>query len=132
MSLTLANVGGTITGGSSVNLTFAGNANGQKASFVTPTHGRLATRQIDFLTTPAKTTPSDSGVARGGLKIVLSDRQTSAECCTVQSGTVIIDVGVRWSLNQPESLVDDAVKYLQALVFSPGFSQSIKLGILPQ
>lgn len=132
MSLTLDNVGGTLTSGTSVNLTFAGNANGLKASFITPNHGRLTTRQIDFLTSPAKTTPADPGVARAGLKITFGDRTSDGDCCTVKAGSVIIDLGVRWSLNQPDTLVDDAVEYLQALVFSPSFTSAIKQGILPQ
>jgi hypothetical protein len=131
MTLSVANVGGTLTGGSTVNLAFAGIVNAQKASFVAPTHTRLAGRQVDVLSTPAVTTAKEPGVARGGLKITFSDRQTEEGCCTVQQGSVIIDVGVRWSLNQPEALVDDAIEYLQALVFNAAFTDAVKKGILP-
>jgi hypothetical protein len=44
---------------------------------------------------------------------------------------VIIDVGFRWPLSQPESLVDDAIKYLQALVFTSAFVDACKKGTLP-
>lgn len=132
MSFSVNNVGGTLTGGSTVPLTFAGSLNGTKSSFVTPAHARLAGRQIDVLTSPAKTTASDPGVARGGMKITFSDRTAEAGCCTIQQGSVIIDVGVRWHLNQPEALVDDAIDYLQALVFSAEFINAVKKGILPQ
>lgn len=132
MSLTVANVGGTLTGGASVNLAFAGMVNAQKASFVLPTHTRLSGRQVDVLSTPAATTAKDPGVARGGLKITMSDRQTEEGCCTVSQGSVIIDVGVRWSLNQPEALVDEAIENLRALVFTQAFMDSVKKGILPQ
>lgn len=130
MTQVVNNVGGTLTGGDSVNLTFIGLTGG-KASFVSPDHTRLAGRQVDVLASPAKTTAADPGVARGGLKITFSDRQTSEGCCTVTQGSVIIDVGVRWPLSQPEALVDEAIEYLQALVFTQSFIDAVKKGILP-
>lgn len=132
MSLTVTNVGGSLTGGASVALTYAGNVPGTKSQFVTPDHTRLAGRQVDIYSNPAKTTASDPGVARGGLKVTFSDRTAEEGCCTVQQGSVIIDVGVRWHLNQPEALLDDAIEYLQALVFNASFIDAVKKGILPQ
>lgn len=114
MSITVNNVGGTLSGGTSKVLSFAGNSTGTKASFIAPDHTRLAPRTVDFYSTPAKTTASDPGVARSGLKITLGDRLAEEGCCTVQMGAVIIDVGLRWSLNQPAELVDEAIEYLQA------------------
>jgi len=127
----LNNVGGTLGSGATVSLTSIGSNVVGKSSFVTPTHSRLANRQIDYLVTQARTTPTDPGVARGGLKVTFGDRQTSESCCSVQQGAVIIDVGVRWALNQPEDLVDNAIEYLQALVFSPQFIAAVKKGVLP-
>lgn len=131
MSLVVANVGGTLTGGASENLTNIGSNVVGKSSFVLDAHTRLSHRQVDLLTTPAKTTPSDPGVARGGLRITFGDRQAVDGCCTVQQGSVIIDVGVRWSLNQPEALVDGAIEQLQALVFTTAFINAVKKGVLP-
>lgn len=131
MSLVVSNVGGTLTGGANQTLSSGGIPTPGKAVFFTPTHSRLAVREVDFLTTPAKTTATDPGVARGGLKITYGDRQSTEGCCTVQAGSVIVDVGVRWSLNQPESLVDDAISELQALVFTPAFIAAVKQGVLP-
>lgn len=130
MSLVVANVGGTLTGGASVTLNFAGNSDGKKAAYTHPDHTRLAPRVVDVLMKPAKTTNADPGIAQGGLKITFGNRQTSSECCTVQSGNVIIDTNVRWPLNQPETLVDDAIELLQALVFTQAFKDSVKKGIL--
>lgn len=131
MTIQLEHVDGTISDGTTVVLTPIGSNVVGKASYVTPAHSRLAQRQIDFLVTQARTTPTDPGVARGGLKVTFGDRQSSESCCTVQQGSVIIDVGVRWSLNQPETLADDAIAYLQALVFTPEFIQVVKRGVLP-
>lgn len=131
MSLTIANVGGSLTGGENVALTYAGNQTGTKASYVTPDHTRLTPQTVDFLMTPAKTTAADPGVARGGMKIVFADRQTAEGCCTVQAGSVIIDLGVRWSLNQPETLLDDAWELFKAAVFNAATLAAIKQGILP-
>jgi hypothetical protein len=120
-----------MTGGLSQTLTAGGIPTPGKAVFFTPTHSRLAQRQVDFLSTPAKTTNVDPGVARGGMKVTFGDRTSTEGCCTVNAGSVIIDVGVRWSLNQPETLVDEAITELQALVFTPAFIAAVKQGILP-
>lgn len=132
MSLIVNNLGGALSGGTSQTLTYAGNLNGTKASFVLPTHTRLAQRAVDYYSNPAKTTAADPGVARAGMKITFSDRTSEEGCCTVQQGSVIVDLGVRWHLNQPETLVDDAIEELQALVFTPEFIQAVKKGVLPQ
>lgn len=131
MSVTVANVGGSMTGGSSVVLSYSGSPGYGKASFTTPTNTRLAPRTVDFLMTPAKSTASDPGVARGGVKITFADRTSTEGCCTVQAGSVIIDLAVRWSLNQPETLVDDAIDVLQALTFNAAFIDAVKKGTLP-
>lgn len=132
MSLTVANVGGTLTGGASVALTYAGSPVSGKVVFVTPTHTRLAPREVSLTASPANTTPSEPGVARTALKVTFGDRQSEEGCCTVQAGHVIIDLGVRWSLNQPEALADDAIEMVQALVFTQAFMDAVKKGILPQ
>jgi hypothetical protein len=120
-----------MTGGSTVVLTPAGLYAGGKASFTTPGHDRLNPEVIDFLVTPAVTTKAEPGVARSGLKIALANRVESEGCCNVQPGTLIIDVGFRWPLSQPSTLADDAIKYLQALVFNAAFVDACKKGTLP-
>lgn len=132
MSITVANVGGTMTGGSSVVLAFGGNTNGLKASYTAPTHDRLNPRTVDFLMTPARTTSSDPGVARAAMKIVLGNREVSEGCCGVQQGSVIFDVSSRWSLNQPDTLVDEGRDLLRAALFTAAFWDALKKGILPQ
>lgn len=129
--MNLANVGGSMTGGSTVVLTPAGLYAGGKASFTTPGHTRLEPQVIDFLVTQANTTKDDPGVARSGLKIAFANRVESEGCCAVQPGTIIVDLGFRWPLSQPESLVDDVIDYLQALMFNASFIDALKKGILP-
>ena len=132
MSLTLRNNGGTQTGGTSVALVPAGKTANGKVSFVLPTHTRLAAREVDFTVAAAKTTNSDAGVARAGAKILLANRVESANCCTVKAGSVIIDIGIRWSLNQDESLVDEAIDIAQSILHTKAFADAIKKGFLPQ
>lgn len=127
----LLNKGGTMTGGATVVLTPAGLYAGGKASYTTPDHTRLEPQVIDFLVTQAVAKGTDPGVARSGLKIALASRVETEGCCDVQAGTVIIDVGLRWPLSQPESVVDDAIDLLQALVFNAAFTDALKKGILP-
>lgn len=129
--MNLLNKGGTMTGGSTVVLTPAGLYAGGKASFTTPNHTRLEPQTVDYLVTQAVATKNSPGVARAGLKIAFANRETAEGCCTVEAGTVIIDIGVRWPLNQPEAVLDDVLSYLPALVSSAAFSDAVKKGVLP-
>jgi len=71
------------------------------------------------------------GVARTGLKISFAKRDTPAGCCDPRVGAVILDLGVRWNLNQPESLVDDVIAYIRGLVYTTAFVDAVKKGVLP-
>jgi len=123
--------GGSITGGTTVALTPAGLAAGNKATFVAPGHTRLEPRLVDFIVTPPKTSSTEPGTARSGLKIAFASRVQEEGCCTVSPGTVIFDVGIRWPLGQPETLVDEAIALLKGLVWTTAFADSIKKGTLP-
>lgn len=50
----------------------------------------------------------------------------------MKAGSVIIDVGIRWSLNQDEALVDEAIDIAQSVLYSEAFANAIKKGFLPQ
>lgn len=127
----ITNVGGTLTGGSTVALASSGMSSQGKASYATPDHTRVEPRTVDFLVKQATTTANSPGVARSGIKIAFANRLEVEGCCDVKAGTVIIDVDVRWPLSQPETLVDDALSYLRALVHTTAFSDAVKKGILP-
>lgn len=129
--MNLANVGGTMTGGSTVVLTPAGLYSGGKAGFTNPDHTRLEPRTIDFLVRQAVPQGTNPGVARSGLKIAFANRETAEGCCDAKAGTVIIDVDFRWPLSQPEAVVDSALDYLRALVHTSAFADALKKGILP-
>lgn len=131
-------IGATLTGGSTAALTPAGLSAGGKASYTTPEHTRLNPRVVDFLVSSpvqqqaTKKNPNpDPGIARAGLKVAFANREASEGCCGTQLGSVIIDLGVRWSLNQPETLADDAIDYIQGLVFTTAFVDAVKKGTLP-
>lgn len=130
MSITVK-VGATLTGGSDVVLASAGLSAGGKASFVTPTHTLLEPEAIDIFVTPPTTSKDDPGTARSGLKVSYASRTTDEGCCTTKAGTVIIDVGVRWPLSQPDTVVDDAIAMLRGLVYNTAFVNAVKLGVLP-
>lgn len=128
--MNLSNWGGTMTGGATKALTLISlNAGG--AAFATPDHTRLEPETVTFYAQPAKSTASDPGVARAGMKISLAQREAAEGCCTIQAGSVIVDVGIRWSLNQPETLVDDALKYLQSAAFTSALADAVKKGTIP-
>lgn len=124
------NLNPTVTGGTATTLTPAGN-NGGKASFVTPSSTRLQPQSVDVLTSSPTPSGQNPGVARGGLKVAFASRVTEEGCCTVNAGTIIADVSVRWPLSQPATVVDDVISWVRALVLSPQFADAVKKGILP-
>lgn len=130
MPFTLQNVGGALTGGADVALTIAGNTGG-KVTLLTPSSTRLKPQTLEMLTSMSKSSASDPGVARAQARINFADRQVEDGCCSPHVGLVGFDVNFRWHLNQPVRLVDDALEYLQALVFSPAFKSMLINGTLP-
>lgn len=132
--MNLENVGGTLTGGSTVALIAANSGSNAKVSFVTPQHSRAAPRQIDFMVTPTTRDPKSGALlqARSAAKITFGDTAADDACCTGDKfGTVIFDVGARWQMQVGEATVDSAVDYLRAVVNSPAFVSALKRGILP-
>lgn len=129
--MNVANVGGTMTGGSTVALSASGLYAGGKAGFTTPDHTRLEPQTVDFLVRQAVPQGQNPGVARSGLKIAFANRETAEGCCDAKAGVVIIDVDMRWPLSQPETLVDSALSYLRALVHTSAFADALKKGVLP-
>lgn len=123
--------GATLSGGSTVTLTPAGIQPG-KSTFVGPGHTILTPVTVDYTFTAPKTTSTNPGTSRTGLKVSFASRTETEGCCTVQDGAVIIDLGVRWSLNQPTTEVDDAIAYLRGLVYTTAFVDAVKKGVLPQ
>lgn len=121
-------IGATLTGGSTLALSPAGVTAG-KSTFVTPSHTRLAPQTVEM--TVGGSSTGSNPVARTGVKITFADRQVEEGCCTVQEGSVIIDLGVRWSLNQPAALADDVIELLRGLVFTTQFADAVTKGILP-
>lgn len=124
-------IGATLTGGTTLVLQPAGITPGKSVLAVTGST-RLEPKSVQFYAEAPVSKANDPGVAKTGMKVSLANRLTEEGCCTVAAGTVIIDVGVRWPLSQPETLVDEAVDILQGLVFSTEFISAIKAGILPQ
>lgn len=131
MTVSVSNVGGTLTGGETVNLAYSGNPGAGHTQFLWPESARLSPRIVDFYTTAPKTSQTDAGVARGGLKVAFSDRQVSEGCCAVQAGSVIFDANVRWHLNQPETLVADVREAVTALIASDLFWDTLTVGAVP-
>lgn len=129
--MNLAHVGGSLSGGATVVLTPAGLTAPGKSTFTVAGHTLLEPKTVDFLSTRPTVTASDPGTARNGLKIVLANRVEEEGCCTVKAGNVIVDLSLRWPLSQPESVVDEIISLLQALVFDAGFVNQLKTGVPP-
>lgn len=124
-------IGATLTGGTAVTLHPAGLTPGRAVLAVTGST-RLVPKTVEFTSAAPVSKPNDPGTARTGLKVSFANREVEEGCCTVSAGTVIMDLGIRWPLSQPEAVVDDVIAYLRGLVYTTEFVQAVKAGILPQ
>lgn len=120
----------TQTGGAAITLSFAG-INSGKSTYVGPGHSRLEPQSVEFTTQNGTPNKANPGTAKVGMKVTFANRLAEEGCCTVVPGSVIVDLGIRWDLSQPESLVDDIIGYLRGLSYSSELSALIKDGILP-
>jgi hypothetical protein len=128
----LIKVGATQTGGSDVTLSPAGIQPGH-STFTAPSHSRLEPQTVDFYVRnpkPGKNSASP-GIATTGVKISSANRLAEEGCCTVVAGAVVIDLGIRWDLSQPETVLDAAIERLRGIVYTQAFVDAAKKGVLP-
>lgn len=131
MSLTLK-LSPTITGGTATSLTNSGASTSGSSQFYWPTNTRLLPRVAKFFTNVPTTTPTNPGTVRAGFRLVLGNRVEGEGCCTVKAGTVVVNVQIDWPLDQPSTLVDDAILQAQAILNEPNLiGNLVKLGLLP-
>lgn len=123
--------GATLTGGSSI--TYSKAASGLNESvYVGPDHSRLTADVIRVTvgTTPAK--GSNPSFGRSGFSVERSEPQETEGCCTVAVNSARIDMGVRMVLaDGSETLVDEVVATVRALVYHADFPAWVKSGTFP-
>lgn len=120
----------TVTGGTDAEYTYAGY-NGQRHVFVSPANTHLNPQRLEMSASGPTSTKSDIGTASAIQKLTFGTREEQEGCCGVIDGYVIADLKLRWNLNQPESVLDDAIEALRAWVNNPVFVSTIKTGVIP-
>lgn len=123
-------IGGTQSGGVSTVLTPAGHDASGRIRFALPTHTALNQRIITVGASNGAPTKQDLGFAGGTVDVAFANAASGAECCTVQLGGVYINLKVRRALNQPDSVVDDAVATLQGVAFAQFLKDLMKMGLV--
>lgn len=124
--------GGSRTGTTDIAFTSVGGSPVNQTILRAPTDSRLLPRQIKFITNTPNTSSTNPGNARSTVRFVLGNRVESETCCDVKAGTVTVDLVVNWPLNQPDSLVDELISWLQGLAYNSALPSLIKNGVLPQ
>lgn len=122
--------GATLTGGSSVTLSPAGLLPG-RSSYIGPGHTRLEPETVEFSVSGGTPGAVKPGTAKTGVKITFANREVGEGCCSVTPGNVIANLGITWDLSQPESLVDELIARLRAIVYHSSFPDLVKKGIVP-
>lgn len=132
--MNLLNVGGTLTGGTTVALTPAGISPGRSV-FVGPDHSRNRT---DVVTLTANSTPSNAktgaaGVGRIGTQMKQSIPIAPADgCCTSATAEIQFDTSVKVNSLADDTALDAAIDRYRALVYTAAWKTAVKSLILPQ
>lgn len=123
-------IGGTQSGGTSKTLTPAGQDNSGRVRYAFPEHTALTQRLLVVGVKAQPVSKTSLGTQEATVDISLKDSATSESCCSTVAGGVFINVKMRWDLNQPESLVDTALDYLQGAAFAAFLEDAIKKGLI--
>lgn len=127
MSLT---IGGTQSGGTAKTLTPAGADASGRVRYAFPEHTALSQRLIVVGVKAQPVTKDSLGAQEATVDLILTEAAAGTECCDTKVGGVYINVKLRWSLNQPSTLVDTAIDYLQGVAFATFLEDAIKKGLV--
>lgn len=123
-------VGATPSGGTATVLQSSGQSPG-KSTFTTPSSTHLVPQKVEITSSGGNALATDPGTVRTGLKVSFASRVQEEGCCTVKAGAVIADLGIRWNLSQPESVVDALKGVLVGILEDDEFWTAVKTGRLP-
>lgn len=130
--MNLLNVGGTLTGGTTVAYTPYGVSPG-KSVFVGPDHSRTGVDQISLTAsaTPGNTKLGTPGTSRVGTQVKWSQPLVSEGCCTAVTKDIQFDTQARCNSAATDTDVDDAIDIYRALVYTAAWKAAVKQMILP-
>lgn len=123
-------IGGTQSGGTSKTLTPAGQDSGGRYRFAFPEHTALTQRLLYVGVKTQPVTKTSLGASEATIDFALTNAEASEGCCNVTSGGVYVNVKLRWTLDQPDTLVDTAIDYLQGAAFATFLEDAIKKGLI--
>lgn len=127
MSIT---IGGTQSGGVSTALTPAGQDQSGRYRFALPTHSALNQRLITVGVKTISPTKDNLGSVEETVDLSFANAEPAEGCCTIATGGVYINLKVRRSMNQPESLVDDILDVLQGVAFATFLKDGVTKGLV--
>lgn len=124
-------IGGTQTSGTSKVLSPAGADSSGRYRFVFPEHTALSNRTLTAGVKAQPVTKDSLGSQEASVDLVLTEAAVSGgTCCGTVTGGVYVNLKIRWSLNQPSTLVDTALDYLQGVAFAQFLEDAVKKGII--
>lgn len=123
-------IGGTQTGGTSKTLSPGGQDSSGRFRYVFPEHTALSGRVMTVSTRSQPVTKDNLGFQEVSVDLALSEAAASSGCCGTVTGGFYINLKARWSLNQPSTIVDTGLDYLQGVAFATFLEDAIKKGII--
>lgn len=127
MSLT---IGGTQSGGTAKTMTFAGQDSSGRSRFAFPEHTALSQRLCVVGVKAQAVTKESLGAQEASVDFILTESASTSDPSLTVTGGVYVNLKLRWSLNQPSTLVDTAIDYLQGAAFATFLDDAIKKGLV--
>lgn len=124
-------IGGTREATTPLVLKDVGNGTVGEREYRLPTSTLTTPRIVKIKSIAPVTTSANPGKSKTTVRVLLGNRVTDENCCSVTPGTVIVDLSVDWPLTQPVALIDDVISILQGLAYSDELPELLKQGILP-
>lgn len=132
MSVEVTNVGGSMSGGVSKTLVFAGSPVAGKMSYQVSGSTVIAPRKVDFTVTQPAISSATAGQLKAGIKTQASNRTSEEGCCTATVGFIKAETAFAWDLSQDAALFDELYDLHVATLAMSSTRERIKQGLLPQ
>lgn len=127
MSIT---IGGTQSSGTSTALTPAGQDQSGRYRFALPTHTALNQRLITVGVKTQSPTKNDLGFVEETIDLSFANAEVVEGSALNTLGGVYVNLKIRRSMNQPDSVVDEILDVLQGIAYSSATADGVNKGLV--
>lgn len=129
MSKSIANVGGSLTGGATVVLVPAG-ISGSKSSYQVTGSTRAVPKLVAFVSVPSQTTKTGTSNARSEFKVTIGEDISEEGCCATVIPLFILDLGARIPNGISATTIEEGLNLAAAMLLDSGVRSMFTTGLL--